>query len=488
MKLLEARGLKKKGDTEKKFSADPYVKLKIGSHPLTAKETKSKTLKKCTSTVIFHEETLSFDLTNPKALLTDGDVPLKLEVFDENLLSDELLGEVNFSALRYFDGKVHREVLPLRLPGFSADAPANGEIEVEIKMEVALVGMISIVLIEGRNLKSMELVGKQDPYCKLTLGAFSKRGKTVQKGGRNPYFGEEELLFWITEDLWTNKMQLSLFDEDIGSDDLIGDAQFSVLHFMEYLGAQEHVIGIKNKGQSAGDVLLKFEFFPAGQLTIKCLAGKQLRSVDAIGRQDPYVKFTLEGRATKMITKTKTDTDGGREPEWDNEVFEFQVVDQYNIVVEVWDEDSVGNDDLIGAATVSLLPIFRYGYVDNWFNLWVKGKFGNKDPAGQLHLEVSFEGPPGIAYPQHQVGMDRFTEIERRTKDGALQLGDRVGTEQEDEQSAPSKVNALSAATRATKKGKPVAEKYVCPTLLGSLVNIVVLSLTLSQSVCLLTV
>lgn len=423
--------------------------------------------------MIFHDEALAFDLTDPKALVTDGDVPVKLEVYDENLLSDELLGEVHFSVLRFFDGKVHREVLPLRLPALGPDGPACGELEVEIKMDVALVGMISIVLMEGRNLKSMELIGKQDPYCKLSIGDFSKRGKTIQKGGRNPYFGEEELLFWITEDLWVSRMQLSLFDEDIGSDDLIGNAQFSVLHFMETLGPQEHVIAIKNNGQSAGDVLLKIEFFPAGTLSIVCLAGKQLRSVDAIGRQDPYVKFTVEGQATKMVLKTKTDTDGGREPEWENERFTFQVVDQYNILVEVWDEDSVGDDDLIGATTVSLLPVFRYGYVDSWFNLWVKGKFGNKEPAGQLHLEMSFEAPSGVAYPQHQVGMDRFTEKERRTKDGAFVAkaggadgdnGEEYDEEHEDEERSD-KVDAVSAAAltakNKSKTGGGGAEKYV---------------------------
>lgn len=451
------------------------MKLRIGSHPLAAKEVKSKTLKKCSTTVIFHEETLSFDLTDPKALVADGDVSVKLEVYDENLLSDELLGEVHFSALRYFDGKAHREVLPLRLPALGPDGPACGELEVEIKMDVAVVGMISVVLMEGRNLKSMELIGKQDPYCKLAIGSFSKRGKTVPKGGRNPYFGEEELLFWITEDLWVNRMQLSLFDEDIGSDDLIGNAQFSVLHFMEALGPQEHVISLKNSGQNAGDVVLKIEFFPAGTLSVRCLAGKQLRSVDAIGRQDPYVKITAEGRATKMVMKTKTDTDGGREPEWEDERFTFQVVDQYNILVEVWDEDSVGDDDLIGAATVSLLPVFRYGFLDSWFNLWVKGKFGNKEPAGQLHLEMSFEAPPGVAYPQHQVGMDRFTEKERRTKDGAL-VAAAAGDDEDDdedndggEENGAGKVDAVSAAARtsaalaATNKsrGAAGADKYV---------------------------
>ncbi|DBA04666.1 TPA: hypothetical protein N0F65_012249 [Lagenidium giganteum] len=462
-KLLEARGLRKKAN-EKKFSCDPYVKIKIATHPLSAKEGKTKTLKKCPATVIFHEEVVAFDLTNPVSLIENNDVSVHIEVFDENLLSDELLGQVRFSALRYFDGKPHRQVLPL-----TVDGQDRGELEIEIKMDIALVGMISLILLEGRNLKSMELIGKQDPYCKLQIDKFMKRGKTVQKGGRNPYFGEEELLFWITDELWVHKMQLSVFDEDIGSDDLIGDASFSLLHFMETRGQQGHVIPIKNKGQNAGEVLMKIEFFPAGILHIQCHAGRQLRSVDVIGRQDPYVKFTLEGMATKTVKKTKTDQDGGREPEWENEHFVFEIVDQFNILIECWDEDSIGSDDLIGSATVSLLPLFRYGYVDDWLNLWVKGKFGNKDPAGQLHLEMSFEGPPGVAYPQHQVGMDRFTDKERRMKDGAMVVRQPTA----EEMSASSggtgakKVSQVSDATK-TKQRVENESEFTEEEILGS--------------------
>ncbi|KAL4138935.1 hypothetical protein PRIC2_002435 [Phytophthora ramorum] len=414
--LLEARELRHKGGSvdARRFSADPYVKIVVGTNPLSALEKRSRTLKKSTTPVIFHEEVVSFDLTDPVALVTDGDLPIKIEVFDENLLSDELLGEVRVSALRFFDGQPHREVFPLSLPGATC-----GELEIEVKLEEALVGMLSIVLMEGRNLKSMELIGKQDPYCQLSIGKFTKRGKTVERGGRNPYFGEEELLFWFGDDVWTQQMTLRVFDEDIGSDDLIGDAKFSVLHFMAHSGAQEHAISLRNKGSPAGDVLLRIEFFPAGVLTVTCHAAKQLRSVDAIGRQDPYVKLTLDGRATQMVRKTKTDTDGGSEPEWSGEPFHFDVVDQYSLQVEIWDEDSVGADDLIGAASLSLLPIFRYGYADDWLKLWVKGRFGNKDPAGMLRLEMSFEGPAGVAFPQHQIGMDRFTEKDRRTKDTA---------------------------------------------------------------------
>ena len=71
-----------------------------------------------------------------------------------------------------------------------------------------------------------------DPYCKFTLGATVCKGKTVKKGGTDPYFNEEEFEFWIGEDGWTNELVFACYDEDVGSDDLIGGKRFSVFDYM----------------------------------------------------------------------------------------------------------------------------------------------------------------------------------------------------------------------------------------------------------------
>lgn len=52
--------------------------------------------------------------------------------------------------------------------------------------EFAKVGILSITTVEGRNLKSMELIGQQDPYCKLEFGSIIRRGKTIKKGLIHP--------------------------------------------------------------------------------------------------------------------------------------------------------------------------------------------------------------------------------------------------------------------------------------------------------------
>ena len=140
------------------------------------------------------------------------------------MISDDLLGEVDVSILRLFSGNYVKEWFPLKFVGKPIPGVESpGEIFVQFHFEPALVGMLCVTVYEGRNLKNMELVGKQDPYVKISFGAnYSKRTKTANKGGRNPYFREEELLFWVSKDNWHNELGIQCFDEDVGSDDIIG--------------------------------------------------------------------------------------------------------------------------------------------------------------------------------------------------------------------------------------------------------------------------
>ena len=127
----------------------------------------------------------------------------------------------------------------------------------------------------------MELVGKQDPYCQFAFGKtpkgseYKKKTKTVKKGGRNPYFKyllsfactfasiictlfrEEELLFWVSQDNWHNDLVLSCYDEDVGSDDLIGVARFSILPSMIQDEAKQELIQLRNKKEETGKFLFE---------------------------------------------------------------------------------------------------------------------------------------------------------------------------------------------------------------------------------------
>ncbi len=116
------------------------------------------------------------------------------------------------------------------------------------------------------------------------------------------------------------------------------------------------------------------------------MEARKLPDKDSIGRQDPYVVFTLDGECRSFRQSTKVDTDGGTEPVW-NQVFQFDVVDHYilkvgglpfatarrlrsrssvRLQVEIFDKDLLDKDDLIGRVDIPLLPLFKKGVRDGW--------------------------------------------------------------------------------------------------------------------------
>eukprot|EP00935_MAST-01C_sp_MAST-1C-sp1_P002790 g2790.t1 len=209
-------------------------------------------------------------------------------------------------------------------------------------------------------------------------------------------------------------------------------------------GKQE-LVQLRNKKTKTGELLMKIEFLPAGNLTIQCIAGRNLLSTETVGNQDPYCVFITEGLCQKTTKRTRTDQDGGTDPQWD-ETLEISVVDQYSLVVECWDKDALSKDDLIGKSEVSLLPIFKKGFVDEWVPIHAKSKWGGNESAGELHLIFEFVGPPGVAYPQHQPTMDSFDDSERvnvvrkRQKDAADQAKKEA---EEEKMRAPKKPGAI---------------------------------------------
>lgn len=50
-----------------------------------------------------------------------------------------------------------------------------------------------------------------------------------------------------------------------------------------------------------------------------------------------------------------------------------------------------------------------------WIQLTTSSGPGPPKPAGEIHCTLNFEGPLGVAYPQHQPGMDSFDDSLRVT-------------------------------------------------------------------------
>lgn len=434
VKCVQGLEIRKKGQAAAKTKIDAYLRLTLGKHKKAPRK-KTTVHKRSGSNPNFQNEMVSFDVMEPMDFVTDDDIVLTVELWDENAWSHDLIASLELSILRFMHApEAAMETLPLR---FAGDDTNNSQLQLEFRFEPAMVGMAVFTLYEGRGLKNMETIGKQDPYVKLKLGdKLEKKSKTCKDGGQNPYFKEEQILVWVDRTSWVHNVQLHVFDEDVGNDDLIGQCDFSLLPYMtthpDEAKEQLYELTNPNHNKSHGELLMKVQFLPAGVLTVKCIAGKNLRETDGIGRQDPYVVFGSEGQAVKVTKKTKVDTDGGTAPQW-NETLTMDIVDQYTLNIECFDHDMLSKDDLIGKTSVSLLPVFKRGMIDNWVTIKTKNEWGPPKDAGEIHLTFEFTGPSGIAYPQHQPSVDSFDETERihKLKEEIAELeGDEAGAKQ----------------------------------------------------------
>mmetsp|Transcript_15379 Transcript_15379/g.23115 ORF Transcript_15379/g.23115 Transcript_15379/m.23115 type:complete len:1122 (-) Transcript_15379:100-3465(-) len=442
VKCIEGLNIHRYGKTADKTKIDAYVRVTLGKHRKATRK-KTRVHKRSGANPQFDDEIVSFDVVDPSEIVVKHDVHLIVELWDENAWSDDLIAYADVSILALVQGDAPSpslETLALRVhnPDETKEENKNDAtrptweagdcgIRLEFRFEPAAVGMCIFTLIAGRDLKNVDTVGKQDPYVKFTLEEGNVRqSKTRQDGGTDPNFNGEEVSLWVEEGAWIHDLVVQVFDEDIGTDDLIGESRLSLLPYMTIApkNAKEEVLGLTQKNDTnCGELLLKIKFLPAGVLRVRCVSAKNLRNTmsmtgnESTIRQDPYLVLTIEGQCCSRTKRTHVDQDGGGDPEW-NETLSLSLVDQYELKLECYDHDVVSsNDELIGSTVLSLLPAFKRGLVDSWFTLKKESiETGYIRDAGDVHLILDFDGPDGVKFPQYRVGIDAFDEKDRVNK------------------------------------------------------------------------
>ncbi|RIA90261.1 C2 domain-containing protein [Glomus cerebriforme] len=122
-------------------------------------------------------------------------------------------------------------------------------------------GSLKVTVVEARNLKDEDIIGKSDPYIKLILDSKNTQSTTTKSGDLNPTYNEQ---FTFNID-GQKSLDIEVWDKDtVTRDDLIGKADVSLSHAFSkgyediWVKVKQHTIG-----RSKGEVHLILEFAAA---------------------------------------------------------------------------------------------------------------------------------------------------------------------------------------------------------------------------------
>ncbi|XP_049978160.1 multiple C2 and transmembrane domain-containing protein 1 isoform X1 [Alexandromys fortis] len=245
-------------------------------------------------------------------------------------------------------------------------------------------GIVSITLIEGRDLKAMDSNGLSDPYVKFRLGHQKYKSKIMPKT-LNPQW-REQFDFHLYEERG-GIIDITAWDRDAGKrDDFIGRCQVDLsslsreqTHKLE-LQLEEgegHLVLLVTLTASAtvsisdlsvhsledqkerGEILKRYSplrifnnIKDVGFLQVKVIRAEGLMAADVTGKSDPFCVVELNN--DRLLTHTVYKN---LSPEW-NKVFTFNIKDIHSVLeVTVYDEDRDRSADFLGRVAIPLLSI-----------------------------------------------------------------------------------------------------------------------------------
>uniref|UniRef100_A0A4W4G225 C2 domain-containing protein n=1 Tax=Electrophorus electricus TaxID=8005 RepID=A0A4W4G225_ELEEL len=377
---------------DRRGTSDPYVKFKI-----TGKEVfRSKTIHKNLNPVWDEKVTLLVDSLKE---------PLYVKVFDYDFgLQDDFMG----SSYLYLESLEHLRtldvILELKDPQYPDHDLGSLELAVtltpkegsfkdahqslrlsDIHRKAQLWrGIVSISLIEGRNLQPMDANGLSDPYVKFKMGHQKYKSKTIHKT-LNPQW-REQFDFHLYDERG-GVIDITLWDRDAGKrDDFMGRCQVDIsllskecthrldlsleegegtLALLVTLTASAAVsiadlsVNVLDDPRERKEILHRYSLLRSfnnikdvGIVQVKVIRAEGLMAADVTGKSDPFCVVELSNDRLQTHTVYKN-----LNPEW-NKVFMFNVKDIHSVLeVTVYDEDRDRSADFLGKVSIPLLSI-----------------------------------------------------------------------------------------------------------------------------------
>ncbi|KAF7313645.1 Calcineurin temperature suppressor Cts1 [Mycena chlorophos] len=145
------------------------------------------------------------------------------------------------------------------------------------------IGTLIVVVLKAQHLPNKRHIGKQDPYCLVSVNGQKQRTKVIKKGGQHPEWDDELRFTMYEEDADTTvgpngsppppppkdgkrkiqggtTMKLSCFADDPREPDLIGQADVDLTEVLTK-GETDEWFNLANKDKFAGKVYLELTFW-----------------------------------------------------------------------------------------------------------------------------------------------------------------------------------------------------------------------------------
>ncbi|XP_029160495.1 multiple C2 and transmembrane domain-containing protein isoform X1 [Nylanderia fulva] len=277
--------------------------------------------------------------------------------------------------------------------------------------------VVTIVLVEAKNLLPMDIDGLSDPYVKFRLGTEKYKSKVVNKT-LNPVWLEQFDLHLYEDPYLGQELEVTVWDRDRShQDDLMGrtvidlatleretthrlsreleDGSGNIFLLLTISGttASETISDLAVHEETSTERTQLIQRYSiantlqrirdVGHLTVKVYRAQGLAAADLGGKSDPFCVLELVNSRLQTQTEYKT-----LAPNW-QKIFTFNVKD-INAVLEVtvYDEDRDHKVEFLGKVAIPLLKI-RNGE-KRWYALKDKKLRGRaKGNCAQILLEMT---------------------------------------------------------------------------------------------------
>ena len=228
--------------------------------------------------------------------------------------------------------------------------------------------MLMVKPVSGDFTGNSDLLKDMDPYLKFRVGDQVRRTEEADKGGRHPRWSTS-FVFDLTNVSPNAMMEVVAFDSDaFDEDDYIGEKKFLIKRFFNKRKG-EGALYLDRNNEDGGKVNVKWEYLsgfenigrggsvrnsrvaPGSTLSIKPIRAEFKKSLNMFMRMDPYMVIKID---ENLSQRSRVDEDADCEPRWrDVLIFDLEGGES-TVDINCYDRNRLGEDKLIGSATLDI--------------------------------------------------------------------------------------------------------------------------------------